>query len=231
MALGAGLVGTGTVAFAMIVATQHSGDGRPAAASVVRAETGEPASDSPGGHAPKASSSPGRSPSSAPDSPTPAGGGTSLSASPFPGATSAPATSVDDAHSSRPHTAPPAATPREPTTTPAPTRAPKVIRATAVLNPGQSVPWGKATLAMTPGGDLVVTDEHGVTRWASHTSGSDLQTVFQDDGCMAIYDPGGNVHWSSYTNGHPGAVLVITGNGNVEIKLGDSVLWQTGTGH
>ncbi|MGW0513513.1 hypothetical protein ACWD1W_30435 [Streptomyces olivaceoviridis] len=232
VALGAGIAGTGALAIAMILTTQHGGDDRAAAASVVRADPDGPSPDRSGGRTPNASVSPGRSPSSAPAGPTPAGGGRALSASPFPGATSAPAAAADDPHSSGPHTAPPAhSTPRTPTTTAVPVRSPKVIRATAVLNPGQSVPWGKATLAMTPGGDLVVTDERGVTRWASHTSGSDLQTVFQDDGCMAVYDPGGTVHWSSYTNGHPGAVLVITGDGNVQIKLGDTVLWQTGTGH
>ncbi|MFJ3762784.1 hypothetical protein [Streptomyces sp. NPDC090080] len=77
----------------------------------------------------------------------------------------------------------------------------------------------------------MVTDERGATRWASHTSGSGLQTVFQNDGLMAIYDSQGNVQWSSNTNGHPGAVLEITADGNVRIKLSGTVLWQTGTGH
>lgn len=118
-----------------------------------------------------------------------------------------------------------------PGSTPAPTAKPYVIQATRVIRPGQSVPYGRATLAMTPSGDLVVTDERNVTRWSAHTAGSDLQTVFQDDGLLAVYDPHGDVHWSSHTNGHPGAVLVITYDGNVQIRLEDTVLWQTGTGH
>jgi hypothetical protein len=83
---------------------------------------------------------------------------------------------------------------------------------------------------MTSDGNLTVIDDSGVTRWATHTSGTDLQAVFQNDGCLAVYDPNGNVQWSSYTNGNPGAVLVMTANGNVEIRLGITVLWQTDTG-
>ncbi|WP_318219085.1 hypothetical protein [Streptomyces sp. SCL15-6] len=107
---------------------------------------------------------------------------------------------------------------------------PHIIESTAVLDPGQSVTWGKGTLAMTSDGNLTVIDDSGVTRWATHTSGTDLQAVFQNDGCLAVYDPNGNVQWSSYTNGNPGAVLVMTANGNVEIRLGTTLLWQTGTG-
>ncbi|MFE4756086.1 hypothetical protein ACFRFU_45130 [Streptomyces sp. NPDC056704] len=119
----------------------------------------------------------------------------------------------------------------KPTASSTASQASHTIYATAVLHPGQSVTWGKGTLAMTSGGNLIVTDERGVTRWATHTSGSNLQTVFQDDGCLAIYDPDGNVMWSSYTNGNPGAVLVMTASGNVQIQIGGTSLWQTGTGH
>ncbi|MFF0050797.1 hypothetical protein [Streptomyces sp. NPDC005498] len=110
-------------------------------------------------------------------------------------------------------------------------REPSVIRATAVLGPGRSVRGGKATLTMTSGGDLVVTDERGATRWSSHTVGTGFQAVFQDDGNLAVYNPGGDVQWSSRTDGHPGAALMLMPDGNVRIQQGGSVLWQTGTGH
>lgn len=118
-----------------------------------------------------------------------------------------------------------------PSASPTASQASRTIYATAVLNPGESVSWGKGTLAMTSTGNLIVTDENGTTRWATHTSGSTLQTVFQDDGCLAIYSAAHIVVWSSYTNGHPGAVFVMTASGNMQIKQGSAVLWQTGTGH
>ncbi|MFH9089703.1 hypothetical protein [Streptomyces sp. NPDC017673] len=225
MAIGAGLVGTGVIAVAAVLGSQH-GEDRTEAAPAVHVGVDGPAPVSSGTSPPKTSPSPGHG-SSSPADPTPAGGQGVRSTATSPGTTAVVGHGVG---SSGPRTAPPAHS-RTPIATATPVREPYVVQATAVLNPGQSVAGGKATLAMTGGGDLVVTDERGVTRWASHTSGSDLQTVFQDDGCMAIYDPQGTVHWSSYTNGHPGAVLVITPDGNVQIKLGDSVLWQTGTGH
>ncbi|GHA53187.1 MULTISPECIES: hypothetical protein [Streptomyces] len=226
MAIGAGLVGTGVIAVAAVLGTQH-GEDRAAAAPAVHVGTDGPVPVSSGVSPPKTSPSPDHGPSSSAD-PAQTGGQGARSTAPSPRTT--PVGGHGDTRSSGPRTTPPAHS-RTPTATATPVREPYVVQATAVLNPGQSLPGGKATLAMTGGGDLVVTDERGVVRWASHTSGSDLQTVFQDDGCMAIYDPQGTVHWSSYTNGHPGAVLVITPDGNVQIKLGDTVLWQTGTGH
>ncbi|MCX4406015.1 MULTISPECIES: hypothetical protein [unclassified Streptomyces] len=155
----------------------------------------------------------------------------SASASAQPSVTSTPAHAPGVTHApsatAQPH---PAKTPT-PSSTPTSTADPYVIQATAVIQPGQSIEYGKATLTMTSSGDLVVTDERNVTRWATHTSGSDLQTVFQNDGLLAVYDAQHKVHWSSYTSGNPGAVLAITYNGNVQIRLGSTVLWQTGTGH
>ncbi|MFD7004381.1 hypothetical protein ACFWA5_51395 [Streptomyces mirabilis] len=155
----------------------------------------------------------------------------SASASTQPSVDSTPAHTPGVTH------APPATAQTHPAKTPtsssapASTADPYVIQATAVIQPGQSIEYGKAILTMTSSGDLVVTDERQVTRWATHTSGSDLQAVFQNDGLLAIYDAQRKVHWSSYTSGNPGAVLVITYDGNVEIRLGKTVLWQTGTGH
>uniref|UniRef100_UPI002F912E16 hypothetical protein n=1 Tax=Streptomyces sp. NBC_01562 TaxID=2975879 RepID=UPI002F912E16 len=155
----------------------------------------------------------------------------SASASAQPSVKSTPASTPVVTH------APPATAQTHPAKTPtsssapASTADPYVIQATAVIQPGQSIEYGKATLTMTSSGDLVVTDERQVTRWATHTSGSDLQTVFQNDGLLAIYDAQHKVHWSSYTSGNPGAVLAITYDGNVQIRLGNTVLWQTGTGH
>ncbi|MFB7780989.1 hypothetical protein [Streptomyces bauhiniae] len=108
---------------------------------------------------------------------------------------------------------------------------PYVIQAPAVINPGQSMTWGNGTLAMTTGGNLVVKDEKGTTRWATHTSGVDCQTALQGDGNFVLYDKEGNALWWSGTMGHPGAVLVLTPDGNVEIQADGTTLWQTGTGH
>lgn len=227
MAVGAALVGTGVIAVAAVLVTQH-GEARTDAAPAVQAEDDGPARGSSHASPPRTPSSPGRRPSGS-AGPTPAGSRGTRPTTPSPGST--PVTVGHRVPSPGPRSAPPPAHSPTPTATATTVRKPYVVQATAVLNPGQSFAGDGATLAMTRDGDLVVTDERGVTRWAAHTSGSDLQTVFQDDGCMAVYDPQGTVHWSSYTNGHPGAVLVITPDGNVQIKLGDTVLWQTGTGH
>ncbi|MEU3519875.1 hypothetical protein ABZ770_32170 [Streptomyces sp. NPDC006654] len=119
----------------------------------------------------------------------------------------------------------------KPTVTPSAVAAPYVIHATAVLTRDQSISWGKGTLSMTSGGDLELTDEKGGVRWATHTSGSDLRTYFQDDGLLAVYDARYDVKWSSHTDGNPGADLIMTADGNLQIQLNGAVLWQTGTGH
>ncbi|MFG2884046.1 hypothetical protein ACGFYV_17410 [Streptomyces sp. NPDC048297] len=235
-AIAATVTGIGAIAVAVALATQHGAgnraDATPAGRAEVHANATGAAPGALGAAAPDTSPSPHHGASSASAGPAPDGSESALSASPSPGTTSAPAATGHDARSTAPHTPRPThPMPQKPSATATTAESPYVIQATAVLTPGQSVTWGKARLAMTSDGNLVVTDERGVTRWASHTSGSGLQTVFQDDGCMAIYDAQGTVQWSSYTNGHPGAVLEIMPDGNVRIRLGDTVLWQTGTGH
>lgn len=221
----------GLVAVSAAAVTQRTGDADVSAEPETQVTVTETMDDTPAPAGARSSEEGARSPSPsarATTSPSPAA---SVSAPPSPSATR-PSGQEEGASSSASHApaAPHPATTRPTTAAPA-SREPRVVQATTVLNPGQALSWGKGALAMTSGGDLVVTDENGTVRWAAHTSGSDLQTVFQDDGCMAVYDPRGNVHWSSYTNGNPGAVLVLTADGDVQIRQDGRVLWQTGTGH
>jgi hypothetical protein len=165
---------------------------------------------------------------------TPAGGRSTADSDPTSTPTGSPtANAIADRNS---HTAAPRRTAGTPTPSDTTARSsapqqPYVIKATAVLNPGESRHSGKASLTMRSDGNLAVIDERGRTRWTSHTSGSGLRTVFQDDGNLAVYDTLGNVRWSSRTDGHPGALLVLMPDGNVRIELGNSILWQTDTGH
>lgn len=237
LAIAAAVACTGLVVVSVGVVTQHKGGGKPYAAPAGDATGAGSVKGTSAAHSVRPGATPSGSPSPSADIPAATESGSVISASPSMSGT---ASSGASRKPSVPH-APSETHPMtiEPTTEPStkPTASSTVspasrsIYATAVLDPGQSVTWGKGTLAMTSGGNLIVTDERGVTRWATHTSGSNLQTVFQDDGCLAIYDPEGNVMWSSYTNGNPGAVLVMTASGNIQIQLGGTSLWQTGTGH
>ncbi|MDX3236961.1 hypothetical protein PV392_15010 [Streptomyces sp. ME03-5709C] len=103
--------------------------------------------------------------------------------------------------------------------------APLAVPATRVLYPGQSVVNGPTALTMDSRGDLTVTLRGAVT-WSSGTAGRGVRTVFQDDGNFVVYAADNGTAWSSRTDGHHGAVLVITGSGEVYIRYQGAKLWQ-----
>jgi hypothetical protein len=69
----------------------------------------------------------------------------------------------------------------------------------------------------------------GAAKWSSGTKGQGVRAVFQADGNLVVYAADNSTVWSSRTDGHNGAVLVIGGNGNVYVTYENAVLWQTGT--
>jgi hypothetical protein len=106
--------------------------------------------------------------------------------------------------------------------------APKTVSGTRVLNRGDSIVNGPTTLKLDSGGNLVVTYA-GAAKWSSGTKGQGVRAVFQADGNLVVYAADNSTVWSSRTDGHNGAVLVIGGNGNVYVTYENAVLWQTGT--
>ncbi|MGW7648279.1 hypothetical protein [Streptomyces bobili] len=108
----------------------------------------------------------------------------------------------------------------------------RVVRATTVLVPGNSVASDRMRLTMRADGNLVISDEDGVTRWSSHTSGRGARAVFQADGHLVVYTVDGQTAWSSGTAGNDGAELVLQADGNVTIlSASGTVLWSAGTQH
>ncbi|MFJ3762970.1 hypothetical protein [Streptomyces sp. NPDC090080] len=103
------------------------------------------------------------------------------------------------------------------------------IGATAVMTPGQSVQAGRVTLQFTKVGDLRLVDSADRIVWSSHTGGSGSKAVFQGDGNLAVYTADQTTAWSSRTDGHAGAVLVIKKSGDMSIVFKGTTLWHTDT--
>ncbi|WP_189939175.1 hypothetical protein [Streptomyces sulfonofaciens] len=106
-----------------------------------------------------------------------------------------------------------------------------VIGATRTLNTGQSWTATRARMVMQGDGNLVIYDENGHARWASHTSGSGNRAVFQADGNLVVYNSASQPLWTSQTAGHNGAELVLQNDGNVVIEQGGHAFWTSGTAH
>ncbi|MFF7334893.1 hypothetical protein [Streptomyces sp. NPDC008150] len=106
-----------------------------------------------------------------------------------------------------------------------------VVHATRVLQAGQSVSATLARLVMQSDGNLVIYDENGKPRWASHTFGSNYHAVFQGDGNLVVYTSSNSPVWASQTPGHNGATLVLQGDGNVVIYDGSTPVWAANTQH
>ncbi|MEB3962991.1 hypothetical protein OKJ48_22475 [Streptomyces kunmingensis] len=101
-----------------------------------------------------------------------------------------------------------------------------------VLHPGESVASNRMRIKMSHTGNLVISDENGVIRWASHTAGEGYKAVFSSNGNLIVRTQDGRRAWSSRTKGHDGAQLVIHRNGNVTVSVPDgTVLWSAGTQH
>lgn len=105
------------------------------------------------------------------------------------------------------------------------------VTATRALVRGDSVRTNRTTLAMRADGNLAIVDENGTTRWLSGTSTSGSKAVFQSDGNFVVYDAAMNPLWSSRTDGHNGAVLVLQADGDVCVVYQGTRLWCAGTAH
>lgn len=146
-----------------------------------------------------------------------------------PGTPVAEQPSVSPSASGTPEDSGPSRTPTPSKTTTTVSRPPpKTVPGTRVLNRGDSIVNGPTTLKLDSGGNLVVSYA-GAKKWSSGTTGKGVRGVFQADGNFVVYAADNSTVWSSRTDGHDGAVLVIGGDGNVRVTYGHAVLWQTGT--
>jgi hypothetical protein len=105
------------------------------------------------------------------------------------------------------------------------------VTATRALSRGESVHTNRTTLTMQADGNLVIVDETGTTRWRAGTSPAGDKAVFQDDGNFVVYDASMRPLWSSRTDRHSGAVLVLQADGDVCVVYQGARLWCTGTAH
>jgi len=85
-------------------------------------------------------------------------------------------------------------------------------------------------LGVQDSGNVVLSDENGQSIWATNTSDPNVQLVFQADGNLVLANIGtGSTVWSTRTDGHDGAILVLQADANVAIQTGGSTLWASGT--
>jgi hypothetical protein len=105
----------------------------------------------------------------------------------------------------------------------------KVIEGTYVLHPGEDVRTNRMRLTLRTNGDLVLSDEHDKAVWSTGTHAAGTHVVFQADGNFVLYSSTNETLWSSRTDGHDGAVLVLRADGDLAITQGGTVLWHTGT--
>jgi hypothetical protein len=103
-----------------------------------------------------------------------------------------------------------------------------VVHSTYVLHPGGSVRSNRLTLSLLTDGDLVLRDFDGHVTWSSGTRAQNTQAVFQADGNFVLYQ-GSTTLWSTRTDGHEGAALVLGADGAMRIVDGSTALWSTGT--
>jgi hypothetical protein len=105
------------------------------------------------------------------------------------------------------------------------------VTATRALTRGQSVQTNRTSLAVQDDGNMVIVDETGTIRWRAGTSPNGDKAVFQGDGNFVVYDVAMRPLWSSHTDGHGGAVLVLQADGDVCVVYQGARLWCAGTAH
>jgi hypothetical protein len=152
---------------------------------------------------------------------TPGASNTALPGSGSPAATPTPTRA--SASASRPTGSPPGAA--------SPVWTTLTVTATKALLRGNSVQTNRTTLSMKLDGNLAIIDENGVTRWTSGTAGPGNQATFQSDGNFVVYDASARPLWSSRTDHHNGAVLVLQANGDVCVVDHGVSVWCAGTAH
>jgi len=104
-----------------------------------------------------------------------------------------------------------------------------VVHATSVLHLGQSWTASLVRVTLRSNGNLVITNPAGRVLMSAGTAGSGYQAVFQGDGNFAVYNKAGTSVWSTRTENHNNAILVLQGDGNVTIDLNNVCYWASGS--
>ncbi|GAA5193283.1 hypothetical protein GCM10023322_54940 [Rugosimonospora acidiphila] len=121
---------------------------------------------------------------------------------------------------------------KKPVPPPAPVWTALTVKATTVLERGQSVHSNRTQLVMESNGDLDIFDENHQRRWTSGTSAKGgSKAVFQADGNLVVYNQNSQSVWTSNTAGRDGAVLVLEADGNVCVVYQGIVVWAANTAH
>ncbi|HEX4518785.1 MAG TPA: Ig-like domain repeat protein [Gaiellaceae bacterium] len=103
-----------------------------------------------------------------------------------------------------------------------------VLPAGASLVPVQSLISANGSYRLTMQGDGNLVEYHGATVvWSAHTNPGGTKLEMQLDGNLVVYG-GAAPLWASGTSGYPGAALVLTNDGHLEVSSRDgAVLWTS----
>ena len=104
----------------------------------------------------------------------------------------------------------------------------RYVHGTTVLRPGGQIRTNRLRLILQKNGDLVLRDQ-GKVVWSTGTHASGTHAVFQADGNFVLYGKDDRTLWSTRTDGHDGATLVLQNDGNLTIVQGGTTLWASHT--
>jgi hypothetical protein len=101
---------------------------------------------------------------------------------------------------------------------------------------------GRFRLYLQADGNLVLSQkasngQYSIALWKTDplvagTDTTDIRLAMQDDGDLVVYDAARTRLWRTVTQGHPGAYLRISDNGDMKVRSADgsSYYWSAGTG-
>ncbi|MDT0306601.1 Dyp-type peroxidase [Streptomyces sp. DSM 44917] len=109
----------------------------------------------------------------------------------------------------------------------------RVLSAPATIGLGAVISSGKARLRFQDRtGQLTVHDENELLRWSTEPSDLAVRAELRENGELILRDERNATLWTSGTDGHPGATLVVALDGDVLIRSAEGeTLWHTGTAH
>lgn len=94
---------------------------------------------------------------------------------------------------------------------------------------GQSWRTSQVTMTMEDDGQLEIFNPTGQVEWSSDTVGTGVRAIMQADGNLVVYNQQVYGVWSSLTGGDQGAYLDLESNGNVVIMYQGKIVWSAGT--
>lgn len=83
-------------------------------------------------------------------------------------------------------------------------------------------------MGLTNQGDFALQRRTGETIWSAGTANSGHRVFVQTDGNVIVRRSDNLSVWSSKTNGHPGAQLVVDDGGRIAVVQGTLAIWLAG---